>query len=347
MTPLRQEVWSQVWESHHNVIFFGPPGTGKSYKANQIATRHLKAAAGRGGGDRVFRVTFHPEYTYFDFVGSHRPVVGWVPVHRFTDADQRVLDREPRVYYEFCPGPFSRALVAAAKEPTAPVVLIIEEINRGNCAAIFGDVFQLLDRGTDTAAPECFGRSEYGINPSPEWGAWLASELAGAAGEHAVWKQGKLYLPGNLYLYATMNTSDQNLFPMDTAFRRRWGMEYVPVDSEEMPGTLVPLHGKDRTGVSWARLMKPLNEAIVKHKRTDDKQMGPWFVKSGQTDGLVDSIEFASKVLFYLWNDVFRDEPSAVFAADIDRYDELVRRFQAGKVVFNETVQKALAEAGV
>ena len=119
----------------------------------------------------MYRVTFHPEFSYFDFVGTYKPRVGWMKsLNDFTDADRRLQpNREPRVYYAFDPGPFSRALVQALKSPSESVVVVVEESNRGNCAAIFGDVFQLLDRVGDDKSPEDRGRSEYPVVPSAEW----------------------------------------------------------------------------------------------------------------------------------------------------------------------------------
>ena len=319
----------EVWTQHHNVIFFGPPGTGKSYQVQEVATQHLAAA-------ETLRITFHPESTYFDFVGSFRPAVGWVKsALSFTDADGAELQREPRTYYRFEPGPLSLALQAASTTDK-PVVLIIEEINRGNVAGIFGDVFQLLDRVRRPSA-EDFGWSEYPIRPSAEWSAWLRQNCP------AVFMDGRLRLPGNLYLYATMNTSDQSLYPMDTAFRRRWGLQYVGLHDSGDPKVRVPLHAKDEDGVSWLKVMRELNAEIVDHTRTDDKQMGPWFVRASIGSGdLVDPVEFQSKVLFYLWSDVFRDRPERIFHPKIRTYEQLVRRFGAGKPVLRDELLEKL-----
>jgi hypothetical protein len=312
-----------TWQLHHNVIFFGPPGTGKSYTVNQIVKETLEA--------EVHRVTFHPEYSYFDFVGMFRPCVGWLETaSRFTGADGSADRREPRVYYGFEPGPFSRALASAARNPERNVVLIIEEINRGNCAAIFGDVFQLLDRAAD-AGKRVHGVSEYPIRPSAEWAAWLSGELGDGS---EVWKDGSLRLPANLYLYATMNTSDQSLFPMDTAFRRRWGMSYRGIEAPAGLKTRIPLHAGDTVGMPWVHFAGPINREIVAHKGTDDMQMGPYFVRPQPGTSLVTPLEFSSKVLFYLWADVFRDGPNRIFRDGIATYDELVARYENAHEVF-------------
>ncbi|MBX3465528.1 MAG: AAA family ATPase [Planctomycetes bacterium] len=331
-----EEVEESVWARHRNVIFFGPPGTGKSYQVQEIVTKHLDARP-----EHVKRVTFHPEYSYFDFVGSYRPAVGWLrTTATFVDADGVERDREPRTYYRFEPGPFSQALALAARSPAAPVVLVIEEINRGNCAAIFGDVFQLLDRAGDAKAREHEGWSQYGIVPSAEWAAWLEREVTGSPVFDQATRQ--LRLPGNLYLYATMNTSDQSLFPMDTAFRRRWGMSYMGVDTPRQPNARVRLHAADETGVSWMTLMQTLNRAIVDHARSDDKQMGPWFIRPPVGEVLVDAVEFKSKVLFYLWATVFRDRPARVFRGDVVTYEALLARYDQGRHVFQGDVLAAL-----
>ena len=319
------------WARLHNIIFFGPPGTGKSFRLQGLARDELHA------GDRVTRVTFHPEYGHHDFVGAYRPVVGWLPTHaRFELHEGTVRQAEPRVYYTFEPGPFARILVDAIRSPQHKHVLVIEEINRGNCAAIFGDIFQLLDRDGVPGQPNSRGRSEYAIHPVSELAAWLNEQLDD--GDWPAWDDGRLRLPRNLYLWATMNTSDQGLFPMDTAFKRRWSMEYMGVRPPAGLATRVPLHGLDAVGVPWRDLLEALNREVVAHTRTDDKQMGPWFVKPPQGSSLVSTVQFSSKVLFYLWSDVFRDEPQRVFVDQIHTYDDLVRAYRDGQQVFRSEV---------
>jgi hypothetical protein len=323
-----------TWDQHHNLIFFGPPGTGKSFQLQQIVASHLRAT-----DDAVYRVTFHPEFSYFDFVGTYKPRVGWMnSTNVFTDADAREhRNREPRVYYAFDPGPLSKALVQALRSPKQSVVLVIEEINRGNCAAIFGDVFQLLDRfGSDDVKDERRGLSEYPIVPNAEWSAWLDEKLAGAT--TPCWHGGRLALPANLFFYATMNTSDQSLFPMDTAFRRRWGLQYVGIDTPAGVRTRVRVTSSDHEGVAWVAFSKVLNDLIVEHTRSDDKQMGPWFVKRAQGEQFVADVQFRSKVLFYLWSEVFRDAPQKAFHESIRTYDQLVRRHVDGHRVFSDEV---------
>jgi len=319
-----------AWARHRNVIFFGPPGTGKSYALASIVEDHLAARR-----DHILRVTFHPEYSYFDFVGAYRPAVGWLKtMARFEDADGRAREAEPRTYYRFEPGPLSRALALAAANPERPVALVIEEINRGNCAAIFGDVFQLLDRAADAEDPDAVGWSEYAVHPSREWAGWLDGAISRLSDVYDR-STGALKLPPNLYLYATMNTSDQSLYPMDVAFRRRWGMEYRGVDASGDLRARVPLHAADAEGAPWLAVMRALNEAIVDFTHSDDKVVGPWFVRPTPGRALVDTVEFKSKVLFYLWGEVFRGEPARVFEPGLRTYGELVARYDAGEAVFN------------
>lgn len=318
-----------IWEDHRNVIFFGPPGTGKSHELDALVRDHLKAKP-----NHVYRITFHPETSYFDFVGTYKPVVGWLKsLNEFTAADGQTSPREPRVYYDFDPGPFSLALADALTHPDERVVLIIEEINRGNTAAIFGDVFQLLDRvhADDAAVP--YGTSQYPIHPGSDWARWLDCKVGP---QPPCWEDGRLRLPSNLYLYATMNTSDQSLFPMDTAFRRRWGLRYKGVTAPTSLATRVRRHADDTAGVLWSQLMRALNRAIVEHTRSDDKQVGPWYLRPRAGEDLVPQVEFRSKVLFYLWSDVFRDAPAKVFRDDIATYDELLQRYDAGEDVFRD-----------
>lgn len=331
---------TSVWLRHRNVIFFGPPGTGKSHQLQEVVSEHLGA-----GSEHVLRVTFHPEFSYYDLVGSFRPTVGWLRTSStFIDADGVQGDLEPRTYYRFEPGPLSRAIELAARTAD-PVVLIVEEINRGNCAAIFGDVFQLLDRRTGEAQATQRGWSQYAIQPSSEWADWLDRHVPPHS-EVFDHQTRALRLPGNLYLYATMNTSDQSLFPMDTAFRRRWGMEYFGVDRGGDWAVRVPLHHKDSDGVPWLRVMRLINRAVVAHTRVDDKQLGPYYVRPPAGETLVDAVEFKSKVLFYLWSSVFRDSPGLLFHQSLNTYEAVAQRYDAGKAVFRDSLMSELLPVG-
>jgi hypothetical protein len=314
-----------------NVILFGPPGTGKSYR---LQTTFL-AGIGIGPDDkRVFRVTFHPETSYFDFVGSYKPLLGLEradsPALAIDGTEMRLPGGEPArpvVYYGFEPGPFAEALCAALAEPSRNHALIVEEINRGNCAAIFGDVFQLLDRDPEH-------RSQYAIRPSAPLATYLQARLKAPHTE--------LRLPRNLFLYATMNTSDQALFPMDTAFKRRWSLEYVGIAFDDAKARQVSVPISEATQRPWWAVATALNRFIVAHTGIDDKQMGPYFVQPVKGDQ-VSPIAFRSKVLFYLWNDIFRGNPQMVFAEGIETYDSLVAAHRENRAVFIPAVLDAIS----
>jgi hypothetical protein len=272
-----------------NAIYFGPPGTGKS----DAIKKQIQ-------GSEYFRTLFHPEYTNADFVGSYRPVVGYEndPLNMVLGHEGEQLSR-PINYFAFVPGPFTRALVKALNCKTS-VFLLIEEINRGDCAAIFGDIFQLLDR--DDA-----GRSEYGIEPSPELASYLKTNNVNCD----IARDGKLYLPGNLSLLATMNTSDQSLLPMDSAFKRRWQWKSVSIDYDQLikyTESIRPFLFDGKSRWDWIETLHEINKNIVLDKM-EDKQIGPWFIKPSK-DGAVSWDAFLNKALFYLWHDVFKDNQS-------------------------------------
>lgn len=274
-------------EPGSNVIFFGPPGTGKS---TEVKTRV--------GASPVLRTQFHPEFSHADLIGSYRPVVG-----AEIDATVQVVGhdgvnvRRPVNYFAFVPGPLVLALECAF-ETSKHVFLVIEEINRGDCAAILGDVFQLLDRD-DT------GRSEYGITPKPELLAYFKDKGV----NYDIAGDGKLYLPSNLSLLATMNTSDQSLYPMDSAFKRRWQWIACPIDFSQLlayTDGARPVLDDGKSKWDWVKLLERMNQNIVRD-RMEDKQLGPWFIKPTKS-GLVPWDAFLNKCLFYLWHDVFKDE---------------------------------------
>ena len=271
--------------THKNVdiqkIYFGTPGSGKSFKINDIVAPYK---------DTTFRTTFHPDSDYATFVGAYKPV-----------KDGKDLT------YEFVPQAFTDAYVKAWNFPEEEIYLVIEEINRGNCAQIFGDLFQLLDRDE-------YNVSEYPINADKDLRKYLETE--GILGEgHEGIKDGKLKLPANFHILATMNTSDQSLFPMDSAFKRRWAWEYVPIDLNNEKSQFIITIGDKK--YPWASFLKEVNERIHKLSDSEDKQMGNFFIK-----GDVDVEEFKSKVMFYLWSEVCKDyEKSGSFFKDANDED--------------------------
>lgn len=265
------------------LIYFGTPGSGKSRKVKDIIEENVPEGERE---HRVFRTTFHPDSDYASFVGCYKPMM-----------------EGEEIKYEFTPQVFTNAYVQAwkkqaeaieqEKEQAEDVYLVIEEINRGNCAQIFGDLFQILDRDKD-------GVSEYGITPDVDLLAYLKSQLPKDSQGLA---KNKLRLPANLHILATMNTSDQSLFPMDSAFKRRWDWEYVPInynDNVDSSKFLIIIGGKK---YRWVDFLKAVNARILSATDSEDKQMGNFFIKHS-----VEEKEFKSKVMFYLWHEVCKDE---------------------------------------
>ena len=255
--------------SNIQTIYYGCPGTGKSHTVKIIAEGENgeKIIKYDDGTNNIFRTTFHPDYDYATFVGCYKPV-----------------KEKDGIDYKFIPQVFTNAYVCAYRHREDPIYLIIEEINRGNCAQIFGDLFQLLDRTN--------GESDYAIKPDTELAKYLASQ--GVPSE-------ELKLPDNLHIYATMNTSDQSLFPMDSAFKRRWAMEYMPINYTQKKASTFTIEVAGQK-YPWIKFLEMVNERIVNATDSEDKQMGEFFIK-----GDVDEREFKNKVMFYLWNDVCKD----------------------------------------
>jgi hypothetical protein len=311
-----------------NRIYFGPPGVGKSYSVDAECRASSNAY--------VIRTTFHPEYTYFDFLGTYRPTMaygGSGPPYTLEGNSASLPPGMPAVVYQFVPGVFTTALTRALNDPAVDVFLVIEEINRGNCAAIFGDLFQLLDRADN-------GQSRYPIAADPAMVAHLSMGLTDADKVAAI-AAGRLTIPSNLHLLATMNTSDQSLFPMDSAFKRRWEMEYLPIDYASVGDIRVTLRaGANEEKVRWSDFLRHVNDQISATTGSDDKQIGPWFVPLHGAE--ISQRVFRDKVLSYLWTDVFRHTPTALFRQGITSYDDLVRRFKVGEWVFNDTLTTAL-----
>ena len=301
-------------KSLRNVIYFGPTGTGKSYQMNKEAEGGISVE-----DENMFRVTFHPEYSYYDFVGQYKPVVGKEKVDNEILINNNSENHKPFIYYDFVPGVFADAIICSLKKPTENVLLIIEELNRGNCAAIFGDIFQLLDRNMDVNSDN-FGGSEYTIEIFPEFKKYLMEKLGW---ELEDWKE-KLpegfKIPKNLFIYATMNTSDQSLFPMDVAFKRRWAMKYIPVNYGDSKLEKVTMPAP-YSNIKWLDFIKVINRKIVEYTLSDDKQIGQWFIKAKYNQ--IDAANFVGKLLSYLWFDVFRQDPNKLFKKDIKTYDDL------------------------
>lgn len=322
-------------------IFYGAPGTGKS-----------KAIKDLTFGEDVIRTTFHPDSDYASFVGTYKPITEEVDLRdcngkKVIDEETGKVVKEDRIAYKFIPQAFLEAYVKAWKKlgskkseksdksynrihpalldtpdiftknkASKKQYLIIEEINRGNCAQIFGDLFQLLDRNE-------YGFSDYPIVADKDMQKYLEKEfegweitnkdkinqLYGEANMVSLIMRGeRLVLPSNLYIWATMNTSDQSLFPIDSAFKRRWDWKYVPIREGRDKETNAPLNWYINTGdkqYKWWSFISKVNKLIGSLTNSEDKKLGYFFCKA--KDGEIDADLFVSKVIFYLWNDVFKD----------------------------------------
>ena len=373
---------SSTLPSSKQTIFYGSPGTGKSWTVQNDILEGVK-------DEFIFRTTFHPDTDYSAFVGCYKPVkTKAINTGRILSAEDlaaiyvrdvvptehlKTGHIEPRIKfgieyceyfggslgkydinsvlelagielatgcledrvgmtyvkygvsvglkldtsknsgaitYDFVPQVFTEAYVKAWQNQAEQVYLVIEEINRGNCAQIFGDLFQLLDRKK--------GVSEYPVKAETALAQYLSDILVGDGAQGI--KDGKLTLPANLNIIATMNTSDQSLFPMDSAFKRRWDWKYIPTTPPADKSRTMELSFKNKTTTKygttidagdyeydWTEFLEKINEKIQNATHSDDKQLGFWFVKTEEGAEEITISSFVSKVVFYLWNDVFKD----------------------------------------
>ena len=322
-------------------IFFGAPGTGKSHKIDYNLFKDKEGnLIGKGikeiPEDRKFRTTFHPDYDYAQFVGAYKP-------KKEGDA----------ITYSFVPQVFAKAYATAWKlyldakgdsrlrgnddkngendsGKDIQVYLVIEEINRGNCAQIFGDIFQLLDRDSE-------GFSQYSIDADCDFAEWLKDNGVG---------DGKLKLPPNLNILATMNTSDQSLFPMDSAFKRRFDWEYVPIsfDGKDAANYQIDIDGSQ---YSWQNFVEAVNDKILDLTESEDKQLGEFFIKP-DNGNIISKERFLGKVMFYLWNEVCKDEHKngSFFRAKINdkedffTFQDLYKKKDLLKLFMDELLKK-------
>lgn len=302
------------------LIYYGAPGTGKSFKVDEIAN-----------DKNSVRTTFHPDTDYASFVGAYKPTMQPVGLSyvsdgfaKFAKATDKHPGSENKIVYKYVPQAFLKAYVAAWSNLDQPYYLVIEEINRGNCAQIFGDLFQLLDRNNQ-------GASSYPINADEDIKQFLAASDNGdsngfsglseeqqnairsfilvtdrgdniAIGEQIL-NGTKLLLPPNLRIWATMNTSDQSLFPIDSAFKRRWNWEYIAIDYDK-ENWQFEVAGKRYL---WGDFLRKMNPIITRLTDSSDKQMGYYFAKANPKTGVISEKIFLNKVLFYLWTDVLKD----------------------------------------
>lgn len=290
--PAGQPTTEKVCTKAHNRIIFGAPGTGKSHKLRADCEVTFK--------ENFERVTFHPDYYYSNFVGSYKPVM------RVDGTSNKKV-----IQYEFVPGPFLRVYAKAKKIPTKNFLLIIEEINRANVAAVFGDIFQLLDRDEN-------GDSEYKIAASEDVKDWLEKQGV---------EETELSIPSNMYIWATMNSADQGVFPIDTAFKRRWSFEYIGLNECE-----------DKVKEDWNKFRKKINEVLTeKLNVNEDKCMGPFFLKKEEIEKWgTDDFKpiFASKVLMYLFEDAAKHKRNELFNGKT--FSAIYNRYKNGEKIFGD-----------
>lgn len=419
----REDSFKTGYESpfSRNRILFGAPGTGKSFTINRDRVELL----GVGNEDDYERVTFHPDYSYANFVGTYKPVMvddsaeiislatEKEVLAVLTDETKTAQEKYDQLYerfkgdgltrlplllglytdesfktrkadgsdaasdnsvernhgrairpyvnlskptngkkdisYEYVPGPFMRMYVKALKNSRTdnikPFLLIIEEINRANVAAVFGDIFQLLDRGDDFV-------SEYPIQATEDIKKYLVKELGGNPDDY-----NKIKIPDNMFIWATMNSADQGVFPMDTAFKRRWDFTYLGIDDndEQLRGKYVTIGSKEQQRIEWNELRKAINEFLAESKINEDKQLGPYFIsksivvpKDGGTE--IDSKKFCdafkNKVLMYLFDDAAKQKRPSLFegsAKGQTRYSKICEAFDEQRIgIFNRSIQTSV-----
>jgi len=266
-------------DDHLQQIYYGAPGTGKSHEINRLTE-----------GEDVIRTTFHPDSDYSTFVGCYKPTMKVNTISK-----NGVETQEEQIVYRFVPQTFTKAYTAAWNT-TEVVFLIIEEINRGNCAQIFGDLFQLLDRKD--------GLSEYPVDADSDLADHIRKELTLSPRTdfpEGVKEGKKLVLPSNLFIWATMNTSDQSLFPIDSAFKRRWDWKYMPIENEGKNWKIIV----NQHEYDWWDFLVAINKEVFDLTHSEDKQLGYFFAKA--KDNTIDAETLVNKVYFYLWTDVFKD----------------------------------------
>ena len=310
-----------------NRIVFGAPGTGKSFGLKNDCHKLMMDTVGT-----YERVTFHPDYSYSRFVGTYKPVM---------DMDEK------NIRYDFVPGPFMRVYVDALKsgrtEAPQPHLLLIEEINRAKVAAVFGDVFQLLDRDDD-------GVSEYEIQASEDVRRYLASKLGGSPDNYR-----KIRIPNNMFIWATMNSADQGVFPMDTAFKRRWNFEYLGINENEEKIAAIGNIKLARTDevINWNTLRKAINAKMSsdEFRINEDKLIGPFFlskkiIMSDESGMIVNQDRFVkafkSKVIMYLYEDAVKQKKHNFFdGCDSSKYSSVCDAFdEKGIGIFGDTFKE-------
>ncbi|WP_297478511.1 AAA family ATPase [uncultured Photobacterium sp.] len=299
-----------------NIIYYGAPGTGKSYSISQ------------GKDENYFtRTVFHPDTQYSDFIGCLKPIMN-----------------NNSVSYQFRPGPFTIAIIKAISDPSSEYFLVIEEINRAAAAAVFGEIFQLLDRDEN-------GESSYSIDVSdPDLLAYLNEKTLNN------FSTGKLKIPSNLSLLATMNSSDQAVMPMDTAFKRRWQFKYLQIDySKASKGTLnIPIESAGNITIQpieWSILAMVINKHLATERIPEDRLLGHRFISETELQKDPDNT-LKGKLLMYLWDDVLRHNQKTIIFKDeviingqsveLINFSQLINAFEQGSTVFNNAIEESL-----
>ena len=291
-----------------NIVYFGAPGTGKSFKVTQFIKETYPEYDGNNH-ENIFRVTIYPDYSYYNFIGSIMPIM-----------------KDGNIIYDFKPGVFTLALLKALAKPNEHIFLVIEEMSRGNVAAIFGDIFQLLDRKDN-------GYSEYAID-NELLATYLSNELSKTIN--------KLFLPSNLSIIGTVNTNDQNVNVIDTAFKRRFEFEYVPVEpiKDSNNKSLNSFEFKlDNNSFEWCTLYMALNLFITTTLNlNEDKQIGQFFIKFGSDEkNNIDLVK--NKLLHYLWEDIQNSvihSKNSIFKSSIRSFSALYKEFELKKNIFSD-----------
>ena len=302
-------------DTPRNWIFFGAPGTGKSHELNRIAEESFSE-------ENISRVTFYPDYTYSQFVGCFKPIT-----EKTVDENGETVSH---ITYRYVLGPFLKTYVEARKHPDQNYLLIVEEINRANPAAVFGDIFQLLDRRDD-------GCSEYSIATPEEMSNQLKEVFKDESTE-----ADKLAIPSNMYIWATMNSADQGVFPMDTAFKRRWDFRYMGIDEGEKK--IVKVKNGDveekkhldeinipcgKHVINWNGFRKAINNFMMSDnlKVNEDKLLGPFFVSPSALNEKRFADVFKDKVILYLYEDACKTKHQKMFRSELKTYAQICDAF--------------------
>ncbi|TLU65298.1 hypothetical protein FE810_08365 [Thalassotalea litorea] len=315
-----------------NVLFFGPSGTGKSTEARRELSQD-KGVVSRN----ITQITFHPEYSYSDFVGSLKPNtlyknnIGSSYFSSLSDSKPIYKDKEPVVEFKYEPGPFLSACIKAANDdPLTPHALIIDEINRGNVPEIMGDIFQLLDRDLTN-----YSNSN--------------SELLKYLKEHDknnVFING-LVIPNNLYIYATINPADQNVYPLDTAFKRRWKRRFWDINytQEYCNDWRLSICNKD---IQWLRFISYINSYLTtKLHLSEDKQLGQFFIKLSSEKNKQEIDEETLKVIGYLWEEIPKSKRGLIFSENIHTFSDIYKQINANEpfsVLFHQELASNLSK---